>query len=83
MTTLKTLRGYDTQLLRIELITQVLNDIEKIQFLNATHPIQIHISVHEKLRFEKKVTKILTSNISEIYGSIILPNELDRELCKI
>ena len=31
------------------------------------------------LRFEKKkVKKILTSNISEIYGSIILPKEVDR-----
>ena len=29
--------------------------------LNATHPIQIHSAVLEKLRFEKKVNKILTS----------------------
>ena len=50
---------------------------------NATHPIQIHRAVPEKLRFEKKVTEILTSNISEIYGPIILPKELDRELSKI
>ena len=32
-----------------------------------THPIQIHRAVLEKLQFEKKVKKILTSNISEIY----------------
>ena len=32
---------------------------------------------------KKKVKNILTSNISEIYGPIILPNELDRELSKI
>ena len=49
---------------------------------NATHPIQIHISVLKKLRFEKKVKKIFTSNISEAYGQIILPNEVDRELSK-
>ena len=48
--------------------------------LKAIHPIQIHRAVLDKLRFEKKVKKILTSNISEIYGPIILPNELDREL---
>ena len=30
-----------------------------------------------------KVKKNLTSNISEIYGLIILPKELDRELTKI
>ena len=34
---------------------------------NGTYPIQIHRAVLEKLRFEKKVKKILTSNISEIY----------------
>ena len=51
--------------------------------LNATHPIQIHRPVLEKLGFEKKDKKILTSNISEIYGPIILPKELDRELSKI
>ena len=32
---------------------------------------------------KKKVKQILTSNISEIYGPIILPKELDRELSKI
>ena len=32
---------------------------------------------------KKKVKKILSSNISEIYGSIVLPKELDRELSKI
>ena len=31
----------------------------------------------------KKVIQILTSNISEIYGPIILPSELDRELSKL
>ena len=31
----------------------------------------------DQLRFKKKSKKILTSNISEIYGSIILPKELD------
>ena len=31
--------------------------------LKATHPIQIHRAVFEKLRFEKKVKKILTLNI--------------------
>ena len=36
--------------------------------LNATNPIQIHTGVVKKLRFEKKVNKMLTSNISEIYG---------------
>ena len=51
--------------------------------LNATYPIQMHRAVLEKIRFEKKDTKILTSNISEIYGPIILPKELDRELSKI
>ena len=50
---------------------------------NATYPIQIHRAVLEKLRFEKKVKKILTSNISEIDGPIILPKELDREQSKI
>ena len=50
---------------------------------NATHPIQIRRAVLEKLRFEKKVKKILSSNIFEIYGPIILPKELDRELSKI
>ena len=45
---------------------------------DATHPIQIHRAVLKKLRFEKNVKKILTSNISEIYWPIILPNELDR-----
>ena len=50
---------------------------------NAIHPIQIHRAVLKKLRFEKKVKKILTSNISEIYGPIILPKELDRDLSKI
>ena len=49
---------------------------------NATHLIQIHRAVLEKLRFEKKVKRILTSNISEIYGPIILPKEIDRELSK-
>ena len=47
---------------------------------NVTHPIQMHRAVLEELRFEKKVKKTLTSNISEIYGPIILPNELNREL---
>ena len=51
--------------------------------LNATHPIQMHTAVVKKLRFEKKVKKMLTSNISEIYGPIILPKELDQELSKI
>ena len=36
---------------------------------NATHPIQIHRVVLEKLQFGKKSEKNLTSNISEIYGS--------------
>ena len=45
---------------------------------NATHPIQIHRTVLEKLPFEKKLKKTLTSNISEIYGSILLPKELNR-----
>ena len=43
----------------------------------------IHRAVLEKLRFVKKVKKILTSNISEIYEPIILPKELGRELSKI
>ena len=47
---------------------------------NATHPILIDGAVLKKLRFDKKAKKILTSNISEIYGPIILPKELDREL---
>ena len=47
------------------------------------HPVQIHKAVLEELRFEKKVKKILTSNICEIYGPIILPKKLDRELYKI
>ena len=46
----------------------------------ATHPILIHRAVLEKLRFEKKVKKFLTSNISEIYEPIILPKEHDRDL---
>ena len=29
---------------------------------------------------KKKVTQILTSNISEIYGPILLPNELDQAI---
>ena len=52
-------------------------------FRKLPYPIQIHISVLEKLRFKKKVINILTSNIYEIYGPIILPKELDRELSKI
>ena len=40
----------------------------------------IHRAVLEKLRFKKKVIQILTSNISEICGPIILPKELDQEL---
>ena len=40
-------------------------------------------AVLEILRFEKKDNKILTSNIYEIYGPIILPKELDQELSKI
>ena len=32
---------------------------------------------------KKKVNKFLTSNISEVYGPIILLKELDRELSKI
>ena len=50
---------------------------------NATHPILIHRAFLEKLGFEKKVNKFLTSNISEIYGPIIFPKELDPELSKI
>ena len=50
---------------------------------NATYPILTHRAVLEKLPFEKKVTKILTLNVTEIYGPIILPKELDRELSKI
>ena len=40
---------------------------------NAIHPIQIRRAVFEKLRFEIKVKKILTSKIpnSEIYGPIM------------
>ena len=34
---------------------------------NATHSIQIHRAVLEKLRFEKKVKKILTSNIWNLW----------------
>ena len=52
-------------------------------FSNATYPIKINRAVLEKVQFEKKVKKILTSNISEIYGPTILQNELDRELSKI
>ena len=48
-----------------------------INLLNPTHSIQIHHTVVKKLRFEKKVKKMLTSNISEIYGPIILPKEFD------
>ena len=48
--------------------------------LNDTYPVQIHKAVLKKLRFEKEVKKILTLNISEIYGPIILLKELDREL---
>ena len=33
-----------------------------------------------EIRFEKHVKKFLTSNISEIYGPIILSEELEREL---
>ena len=51
--------------------------------MNASHPIQIRTAVVKKLRFEKKVEKILNSNISEIYGQIILSKELDQELSKI
>ena len=45
--------------------------------LNDIHPIQINTVVVKKLRFEEKVKKMLTSNISEIYGPIILPKEFD------
>ena len=41
------------------------------------HPIQIHRVVLEKLQFKKKGRKFLTLNISEIYGPIMLPKELD------
>ena len=37
---------------------------KKTHFLNAIHLIQIHRAVLEKLPFEKKVKKILTTNIS-------------------
>ena len=51
------------------------NFFRKYRYLNslsnATNPIQIHRAVIEKLRFEKKVKKILTSNISEIYRPIM------------
>ena len=40
----------------------------------------IHRAVLKKLRFEKGSNKILTSNIFEIYGPIILPKELSGEL---
>ena len=50
---------------------------------NATHTIQIHRAVLEKLRFEKKVKKTLTSNISEIYGPIIFPKDTDRKVVKM
>ena len=43
----------------------------------------IHRADLQILQFEKKVKKILTSNISEIYGPIILSTELDRQLSKI
>ena len=36
-----------------------------------------------EITIKKKVIKILTSNISEIYGLIILTKELDHELSKI
>ena len=49
---------------------------------NATHPIQIYRAILKKSRFEKKVKKILTSNIAEIYEPIVLPKELDGELSK-
>ena len=39
--------------------------------------------VVKKIRFEKKVKKMLTSNISKIYGSILLPKELSRLVYKI
>ena len=39
--------------------------------------------VVEKLQVKKKFKKILTANISEIYGPILPPIELDRELSKI
>ena len=63
------------------------NFFRKYRYLNslsnATHPIQIHRAVFEKLRFAKKVKKILTSNISEIYGPIMQPKEISRDLSKI
>ena len=37
----------------------------------------------QEITIEKKVIKILTANISEIYRPIILPKELNQELSKI
>ena len=50
--------------------------------LSNGHPIQIHRAVLEKLQFEKS-EKILTSNIFEIYGSILWRKELSRLVYKI
>ena len=47
------------------------------------HNIYITYKIFEKLQFEKKVKKILTSNISEIYGSIYWWKELSRLVYKI
>ena len=46
-------------------------------------PILIHRAVLEKLQCENKVKKILTSNISEIYGSILWRKELSRLVYKM
>ena len=68
-------------------ITKKIIFIRKYRYLNslsnATHPSQITIAVFEKLRFDKDVKKILTSNISEIYRPMIYPKELSRDLSKI
>ena len=64
------------------------NFFRKYRYFNtllelATHPNQIHRAVLERLRFEKKVKKIYTSNIFEIHGSILLLKELSRLVYKI
>ena len=62
---------------KITVIARKLISFRKYRYFNsrsnAIHPIQVHKAVLEKLRFDKKEKKILTSNISEIDESILCP----------
>ena len=51
-------------------------------FLERFKEVEYFTIIKLRLGGSKKVIKILSSNISDIYGPIILPSELDWELSK-